>query len=149
MIARKPAFLLREVSAGPRILPWFIGGGKTFCMPLIRLSLIAGSSHPKINPAIAMMAITMGKMAVMRLNASPAAKFMTQSLLNLVQKACRDLMSFSTACIGSEVICCSVCGSFVWVAMIFLSYYALSFFAGIAGKLPGPIMNFNSYIGIV
>src|SRR2546429_8837147 len=72
-----------------------------------------------MNPAMAMMAMTTGKMAVMRLNASPAAKFMTQSLLNLVQKAWRVLKSFSAACLNSEVFCGSVpvFDAFVWVAI--------------------------------
>jgi hypothetical protein len=51
------------------------------------------------------------------LNASPAAKVMTQSLLNLVQKACRDLTFFSAIRLASEVFCGSVRmgDSFVWV----------------------------------
>ena len=103
MTARKPAFLLRDVNAGPRTSLDDMGGGKTLCMLLRRLSLIEGIKLPKINPTIEMMAMMMGKKAVMRLNASPDAKFMTQSLFHFVQKACRDLMFFSTVCIGSDV----------------------------------------------
>jgi hypothetical protein len=53
------------------------------------------------------------------LNANPAAKFMTQSLLNLVQNAWRVLKSFSAVCLTSEVFCGSVRAgdAFVWVAI--------------------------------
>ena len=103
MMARKPAFLLRDVNAGPKMSLDDMGGGKTLCMLLRRLSLIEGIKLPKINPTIEMMAMMMGKKAVMRLNANPDAKFKIQSLLHFVQKACRDLMFFSTVCIGSDV----------------------------------------------
>ena len=63
--------------------------------------------------------MTMGKIAVMRLNASPAAKFITQSLLNLVQNACKVLTSFSKGWGAPEVCCCSVAvgASFVLVTI--------------------------------
>lgn len=78
----------------------------------------------KTNPAIAMMAMTMGKIAVMRLNASPAAKVMTQSLFILVQKACKNLNFFSEVCSAAVAFLASVCldASFVWVGMIFISW---------------------------
>jgi hypothetical protein len=65
--------------------------------------------------------MAMGKIAVMRLNANPAAKFMTQSLVNLVQKAWKDLTPFSAVCFASEVFCGSCFGSVrvgdAWVAI--------------------------------
>jgi hypothetical protein len=102
----------------------------------------------------------MRKIAVMRLSASPAAKFMTQSyqirlitehsrnselashadhvsqmysdhqdlisLVNLVQKACKDLTPFSAVCFASEVFWCSSFSSVladascVWVPLLIL-----------------------------
>ena len=107
-IKRKLAFLLRVLSAGSRILPVASCCGKTCSICVIRSCLIDGTKLLKINPAMAMRAMTMGKIAVMRLNANPAAKFMTQSLLNLVQKSCKDLIPFSAAFFASEVSCGSL-----------------------------------------
>src|SRR6476469_8350843 len=75
-----------------------------------------------MNPAMAMIAMAMGKIAVMRLNARPAAKFMTQSLLHLVQKAWKDLTPFSATCFAASVFC-GICfgsvrgvGACIWVS---------------------------------
>src|SRR5260370_37390770 len=90
----------------------------------------------KTNPAIAMMAMTMGKIAVMRLNASPAAKVMTQSLFILVQKAGRILIFFSEACLASGVFVGSVClgDAFVWVD---ITDPLSSYFSGLSRKCCG------------
>jgi len=88
-------------------------------MLLIRCAWNEESKLLKINPAIAMMAMTMGKIAVMRLNASPAAKVMTQSLFILVQKAGRILIFFFAICLASVAFLGSVCSddSFIWVGI--------------------------------
>jgi hypothetical protein len=51
-----------------------------------------------MNPARAIMAMMMGIIATMRLNARPDAKLNTQSLLNFVINACRDLNPFTVVC---------------------------------------------------
>src|SRR6266852_1404767 len=48
-----------------------------------------------MNPASAIMAMMIGMIATMRLNARPDAKLNTQSLLNFVINACRDLKPFT------------------------------------------------------
>src|SRR5260221_12400815 len=75
---------------------------------LIMFCWAVEAGGPMVKPRMAMMAIRIGKMAVMRLNASPVAKFITQSLLNLVKNACKDLLSFLAACLASEESWCSV-----------------------------------------
>src|SRR5579875_591548 len=61
--------------------------GKTFCRDAMMLVIELGLKCPRMRPRIARMATAMGKMAVSRLYASAADRFMTQSLLNLVKKA--------------------------------------------------------------
>src|SRR5229473_5057837 len=56
---------------------------------------------------MAMMAISIGKIAVMRLKASADAKPITQSLLNLVKKSRRVFALSLAAHSTPEVLCCS------------------------------------------
>src|SRR5258708_35813084 len=108
MTPRKPAFFLRELNTGVSTPPELICCGKMLRIWLIRFCCAVESRRPMVKPTMAMMAIRIGKMAVMRLNASPAAKFITQSLLNLVKNACKDLTSFLAVCLAAEESWCSV-----------------------------------------
>ena len=55
-----------------------------------------------MNPASAMMAMMIGIIATMRLNARPDAKLSTQSLLNFVINAWSDLNPLTVVCLTAE-----------------------------------------------
>jgi hypothetical protein len=92
---RKPALLLSEFRARVRKLLCDDSCPGKRCWRLVLSSAsVEGLSWRRASPAMPKMAMRMGKIAVMRLKASPAAKLMTQSLLNLVQNSCKDLAPF-------------------------------------------------------
>src|SRR5579871_6684905 len=69
---------------------------------------VAGDRLPTVNPTIARMAIRIGRIAVIRLKASAEAKFITQSLLNLLKNPMNDFAPCFTSCLASLAVCCSV-----------------------------------------
>src|SRR2546423_2208105 len=91
-------------------------------MPLMSFCSEPGAKPPTTNPKMARSAIRMGKIAVNKLNASPEAKFMTQSLLNLAMNCLIGWASCSAFFTGLEevIFCTASCGfdSLVWVAII-------------------------------
>ena len=121
MISKGPALLLRELKTGCSRFPDCICFGKILWMPLISWCCAAGLP-PTTKPKMAMRATRMGKIAVKVLNASPDAKFITQSLLNLAMNCLIGWAFFSACSTGLEDVTfwTSSFGfdSFVWVAII-------------------------------
>src|SRR5438094_2837717 len=91
-------------------------------MPLISCCREPGANPLTINLKIARSATRIGKIAVSVLNASPVAKVMTQSLLNLAMNCLIGWASFSIFSMGLEEVNFSIAsfglGSLVWVAII-------------------------------
>src|SRR5437588_7989373 len=91
-------------------------------MPLISCCREPGANPPTTNPKIARSATRIGKIAVSVLNASPEAKFMTQSLLNLARNCLIGWASFSIFSMGLEEVIFSIASfgfdSLVRVAII-------------------------------
>src|SRR6266516_1634259 len=68
--------------------------GKTCKICPCNLLYSVGLNEPRTYPRMAKMARAIGKIAISRLYARAADRFIDQSLLNLVIKACKGLVSF-------------------------------------------------------
>jgi len=117
MITRMAADLFREVSDASIIfcddIPELARAFPSCCL---RLAYAEGLRLPMSSPRMPSTAIMMGNIDISRLYANPAARFIDQSLLNLVKSAIIGLASFSTVTTAPVDVFFCVCSPFVCLA---------------------------------